>query len=475
MDSLNEIYNVTFTKDLNYAITLRPNKVLFLYEICHDNTYNYFTNKNIEVSILNTEPLNLELRLNNIIYYLKKYPGIKLYDYSASNIKILNNNGYTNTEQLNYQIYEEETNLLKKLNECTQKVYDFGIILCEYPTTVKRRQDIVNFLIENNYSIKIIQGWKNIRDEQIASCNVLLNIHGSMMSEVSNIFEHIRCDRLLAAGYKILSESSLFLDENFINQNKNNLKIVEYNKFLNKDLYNNLDWLNLKSFYTKSNKKTFCVIHSCTLQMTGTSVLDYIVEVINKTGFINIVDNVFINNIGLPIENKYQNNKYIVTNYSDNTELFEYPTLNKVGTIATNNPDSNILYLHTKGISHINNINYIADWTNMMLYFLVEKHTECINKLNEGYDAVGCNYIECNQYTDKKHFSGNFWWSKSTYINKLHLLDENTGNRAYAEFWLFTNNPSYYNMHSSNIDHYYNPYSIETYSQNSIIQQIISK
>ena len=282
-------------------------------------------------------------------------------------------------------------------------------------------------------------------------------------------------EALLAAGYKILSESSLFLDENFINQNKNNLKIVEYNKFLNKDLYNNLDWLNLKSFYTKSNKKTFCVIHSCTLQMTGTSVLDYIVEVINKTGFINIVDNVFINNIGLPIENKYQNNKYIVTNYSDNTELFEYPTLNKVGTIATNNPDSNILYLHTKGISHINNINYIADWTNMMLYFLVEKHTECINKLNEGYDAVGCNYIECNQYTDKKHFSGNFWWSKSTYINKLHLLDENTGNRAYAEFWLFTNNPSYYNMHSSNIDHYYNPYSIETYSQNSIIQQIISK
>ena len=122
--------------------------------------------------------------------------------------------------------------------------------------------------------------------------------------------------------------------------------------------------------------------------MTGTSVLDYIVEVINKTGFINIVDNVFINNIGLPIENKYQNNKYIVTNYSDNTELFEYPTLNKVGTIATNNPDSNILYLHTKGISHINNINYIADWTNMMLYFLVEKHSECINKLFPESDHI---------------------------------------------------------------------------------------
>jgi len=745
IDSLKTIYDVTITKDLNYALTLTPNKVLFIFEIFDDNIYQYFTNKNIEVSLLNTEPLNLEHRLNNIIYYLTKY-SVKLYDYSKSNITILRNNGYTNTEHLNYQIYEEETNLLKKLNKCTQKVYDFGIILVEYPTYIKRRQDVINFLIENNYSIKIIKGWKNIRDEQIASCHVLLNIHGSNNIEVSNIFEHIRCDRLLEAGYKILSESSLFLDENFINKYKNNLKIVEYNEFLNKELYDNLDWListketnkikiidcftfyneidmltfrlnvlndivdyfilvesnqthvgkskplffnenkdlfnkfsekiihiivdlpfdnnniniknedqwknenfqrncisqgldkikdilndndmiiisdvdeicdpntlfkiknkdikndinvleqdfyyynlnskrneswyhskiitykkykelniscndirflqgtivknggwhlsyfgnasfiqnklknfshqefnsnvftdiekieekinkqidlfnrdknnnmtnisiddntylpplyqtYLKSFYKNTiYKNTFCVIHSCTLQTTGTKILDYIIEVINKTGFINVVDNVFINNIGLPIENKYQNNKYIVTNYSDNSLLFEYPSLNKVKMVAKNNPDSNILYLHTKGITHINTntINNVSDWTNMMLYFLVEKHSECINKLNEGYDTVGCNYNSGND-SIPKHFSGNFWWSKSTYINNLHVLSENANNRAYAEFWLFTKNHSYYNIYSSCVDHYIYSYPMEIYSQNSIIKQIISK
>jgi hypothetical protein len=478
LDSLNTIYNVICTQDLNYAIRLNPNKVLFVCHVIDNDIYNYFINKHIEVSILNTEPLNLKYRLNALISWTARYPGIKLYDYSKSNITILHNNGYTNTEHLNYQIYEEETNLLTKLNNCTPKVYDFGIILCEHPTLVNRRRDVVNFLFDNNYSVKIIKGWKNIRDEQIASCRVLLNIHGSNNIEDSLIFEHIRCDRLLAAGYKILSESSIFLDENFINQNKNNLKIVEYNEFLNKELYDNLNWLNLKSFSkNKSNKKIFCVIHSCTLQMTGTNVLDFIVEVINKTGFIDVVDNVFINNIGLPIENKYKNDKYIVNNYSDNTELFEYPSLNKVKTISTNNPDSYILYLHTKGISHtnVNKITYIADWTNLMLHFLVEKHSECINKLNEGYDTIGCNYIERNQYTDKKHFSGNFWWSKSTYINKLHVLNENTGIRTYAEFWLFTENPSYYNIYSSNVDHYIYPYPMETYSQNSIIKQIISK
>ena len=255
--------------------------------------------------------------------------------------------------------------------------------------------------------------------------------------------------------------------------NNNNLTTVQQNVTVQKD-----DKITLLMPTKKTNKqKTFCVIHSCTLQTTGTNVLDYIIEVINKTGFIDVVDNVFINNIGLPIENKYQNNKYIVTNYSYNTQLFEYPSLNKIKSISENTPDSNILYLHTKGISHtnINEINCIADWTNMMLYFLVEQHSECINKLNEGYDTVGCNYIERNQYTDKKHFSGNYWWSKSTYINKLEVLNENRGHRAYAEFWLFTENPSHYDIYSSNTDHYINLYPMEKYSQNSIIKQLISK
>ena len=110
----------------------------------------------------------------------------------------------------------------------------------------------------------------------------------------------------------------------------------------------------------------------------------------------------------------------------------------------------------------------------MMLYFLVEKHSECINKLNEGYDIVGCNYNKCTA-SAPEHFSGNFWWSKSKYINTLKVLNEEIGNRAYAEFWLFTKNPSYYVIHSSNINHYFSTYPMEKYSQNSIIQQITSK
>jgi hypothetical protein len=202
------------------------------------------------------------------------------------------------------------------------------------------------------------------------------------------------------------------------------------------------------------------------------------VNIINKTGFIDVVDSVFINNIGIPIENIYNynneaNNKYTVFNYSEDTSLYEYPSLNKIKQIASDNPNSYILYLHTKGITHDGQIlNNVKDWINMMLYFLVEKSDECINQLNNNYDTVGCNYHLATHYCPV-HYSGNFWWSKASYIDKLHLLDETNVDKAYAEFWLFTSNPKYYTIHSSgNVHHYYDSYPMERYSQHSIIQQI---
>ena len=746
-DSLKTDFNVLYSNDANYACTLNPDKIFFVFEVSDESVYKYFSDKNIETSIFNSEPLNLNCRFLNLQQYIEKYKNIKIYDYSLSNIKILNNKGYTNTHHLKYNINDKETTFLKNVNENTKKIYDFGIISPENPVTLTRRADVVNFLIKNNYSVKVIQGWKEQRDKELAKCSVILNIHGSVCGETSNIFEHIRCDRLLAAGFNVLSESSLYLDKTFINTYPT-LKIINYEDFFIKDTYkkliftnkiidcftfyneinmltyrlnalndvvdyfilveanqthigkpkplfynenkhlfepfnkkiihivadlpfdnNNINiangeqWLNekfqrngisqgidllkkydeindddciiiadvdevpdpktllqlkkniinneisvleqdfyyynlnskrkeywyhskvlsykkykelgitcddirflngtivknggwhlsyfgdaqfiknklenfahqeynsntftdtdkiiqkinegldlfnrdnvsnsnsietisiydnsylptfydkyLAAFYSKPSKpKIYCVIHSCTLPTKGTRTLDFLVNVINKTGFINVVDNIFINNIGIPIENIYNYNseskeKYTVVNYSHDTALFEYPSLNKNKQFAAQEPNSYILYLHTKGISFNNNLN-INDWINMMLYFLVEKHNECINKLMQGYETIGCNYIDKDYLNNpiSKHYSGNFWWAKSSYINKLDLLDEAIVNKAYAEFWLFTKNPNYYCIHMSPIDHYYNSYPMNIYSQNSIIQQIIDK
>ena len=75
------------------------------------------------------------------------------------------------------------------------------------------------------------------------------------------------------------------------------------------------------------NPKKYCFIHSCTLSNTGTKKLDYIIDLINSSGLIHILDKVFINNIGIPIDDSYiskynskydskYDSKYNISNYS---------------------------------------------------------------------------------------------------------------------------------------------------------------
>jgi beta-1,4-mannosyl-glycoprotein beta-1,4-N-acetylglucosaminyltransferase len=214
--------------------------------------------------------------------------------------------------------------------------------------------------------------------------------------------------------------------------------------------------------YKKKQKavKNYCFIHSCTFQHSGTKKLDYIVDKINSSGLIHGLDNVFINNIGISVENKYNlstiSNKYILTNYSENTLLYENPTINAVKRFAEENPDSYVLYLHTKGNSYDTEIQSINDWTDMMLYFLVENYDKCTNKLETGSDTIGCNYSE----NPCKHYPGNFWWAKSSHIKTLNCLSEEVPMKMAPEFWVLQNLPetNVYTIHSSGINHYHELY-----------------
>jgi hypothetical protein len=187
------------------------------------------TNRILDVCILNTEPLNLKQRMQSTLTCLKNHSKMLLYDYSLSNLKLLNNNGIKHTCHMPYIIYDEEQDALKMLNAQTEKTYDFGII--SPVDIVDRRQAVVTFLTDNGYTVKLISGFKLNRDAQIASCRVLLNIHGSLSNEESKIFEHIRCDRLLAAGYNILSEDCIHLDSSITNTYAHNLKLMPYSAF----------------------------------------------------------------------------------------------------------------------------------------------------------------------------------------------------------------------------------------------------
>ena len=199
-------------------------------------------NPAVEISVISSEPLNLVYRLKKITDIHNKFPNIKIYDYSLSNIKILNEQGIMNTEHLPYLYNEKEVSFLKNVYATEKKIYDFGFLNAEGTTTESiltvRRRTLIQSLIDKGFTVHIISGWGESRDIELAKCNIILNIHGQLIAgdttpiNTCKIFEHIRCNRLLYAGFKILSEESYCLDPTFINS-FSNLKLIKYDDFFN--------------------------------------------------------------------------------------------------------------------------------------------------------------------------------------------------------------------------------------------------
>lgn len=234
-------------------------------------------------------------------------------------------------------------------------------------------------------------------------------------------------------------------------------------------------------------KKVACFIHSSTMNIRGTEVLEYIISYLKNVNFFDDVDFVYINNIGEPIcHSKFSHisSKIIINNYSEDIALFELCTIRQLHFFSLLNPSYKILYLHTKGNSHNKHLvtsKNIQDWVNFLLYSLVDNRESCIDFLNT-YDCVGSNYRyktpeckcshqDCNKLYEPcyvaQHYSGNFWWANADYIHTLSLL--NLKGKFDAEWWLMKKNPHFLNIHTHIYGHYENPCKKDEYE--NIIKQ----
>jgi len=220
------------------------------------------------------------------------------------------------------------------------------------------------------------------------------------------------------------------------------------------------------TYIKNENAKKYIFIHSCNVY--GTSMLEYLLE---KVLHLNGITKIFVNNVGPPITTTFENELIEVTNYSENAGLFEIPTINKIKQFSMDNPNNYILYLHTKGVSYNYKNEYVNDWTNMMLYFLLKPKNI---RLIHYYDTIGCNYHDpvIDNSGDNSghksgdvpaHWSGNFWWARTNYLKDLPFLDTVTINKYSSEMWLFQNNPQYYELHGSPVNHYKERYPLERY------------
>jgi len=179
---------------------------------------NFYKHSNI--FFLNVEHLTEQKRVDHIVTHMKH--NMSIVDFSMANIlflkeyiKINNIDCKSNLLLLPYQFNSIENFNLKN-DEC-QYEYDIGIINAitkkdksNNIDLIYKRYDIWQKIIKTEWKYINILGWGEERDKLIKKCKIIINVHNF---DVFNIFEHIRCDRLVFSNKVILSELSLYQED----------------------------------------------------------------------------------------------------------------------------------------------------------------------------------------------------------------------------------------------------------------------
>lgn len=118
----------------------------------------------------------------------------------------------------------------------------------------------------------------------------------------------------------------------------------------------------------------------------------------------------------------YIEDKFKIVYTSQNLKEYEIPTINKLHADAKKtNEEYYILYIHTKGCSNVSyGINGQYYWRQMMNYWMMTRHEDCITCLDQGFSTCGINSMPKK---NPNHYSGNFWWANSHYIRKLNPIE----------------------------------------------------
>lgn len=164
---------------------------------------------------------------------------------------------------------------------------------------------------------------------------------------------------------------------------------------------------------------------------------------------------------------------------SPNSHDFEYPSLKiaydlaNLGSVHSpieNQPYSlvkhpfNLFYMHTKG-SFVNEKSRYENavlWRKYMEYFILDSWEDCVKAL-EDHDICGVEWRE----EPSCHFSGNFWWARDSYLQKLpNIIDywsKNRLDRIQAEMYIGQSYPNYKDFSNFGLDMYFNSITEDKY------------
>lgn len=150
-------------------------------------------------------------------------------------------------------------------------------------------------------------------------------------------------------------------------------------------------------------------------------VCDKMIRKIKESGLYDEVKKIYITLIGEYDPEDWKDPKFQII-YEGKLGEYETETINR---IDTNEP---VLYIHSKGVTKPG-IKTIDDWTDLMIYYLIDEWKMCLEGLKE-YDTVGVNlhYQPIPNYTGKNvvHYSGNMWWANGIHLKNIGKLKMNS-------------------------------------------------
>lgn len=200
-------------------------------------------------------------------------------------------------------------------------------------------------------------------------------------------------------------------------------------------------------------EKIFGFHHICFIK-NGKQIFEEQLETLKSSGLYDNTEKIFCSVLG-DYENYKFPEKYEIIFESKDMSFYEEKILEYMYNYSNINVGK-YWYIHTKGVNDsFTDRNYnVLKWRKYMEYFNIVKWDDCVKGVNY-YDVVGVNYSE----TPEKHFSGNFWWTKSSYVS-TNKPDFSSKKRHEHEFWICKKIESnkVFSYHESTVNHYYEPY-----------------
>lgn len=159
------------------------------------------------------------------------------------------------------------------------------------------------------------------------------------------------------------------------------------------------------------------------------------VRILITSGLYDACEEISIGCIGDAMQTKYLE-KYFILAYpklkikyhSENPKDYEFPTLRL---IVADKGDYAGFYFHGKGVTKPTETD-VNHWRAVLNERVISDWRTHYEKICAGYDVSSINYL-----TRPDHFSGNYWWFKRKYIDKLPPIDAlDLDNRWHSEQWI---------------------------------------